>query len=146
MSDSPTDTIGPWTIKAVATATRKAVIRAAEIEGVTVGQWLERHVAEWTQDGSPRPIAAAHVPHTLNRLSTDQTAPKLQHPLESLTLIACDFALRRNEMGERLAGAIERKLLAAIRALPTPPKPRQQPASLLPSRHEEPSPVNGEAT
>jgi hypothetical protein len=51
--DEPVDAIGPWTIKAVAKATRDAVTLAARKEGLTVGQWLERRVKEWTEDGGP---------------------------------------------------------------------------------------------
>ena len=49
----PVDSVGPWTIKAVAKATRDAVTNAARREGLTVGQWLERRVAEWEDAGSP---------------------------------------------------------------------------------------------
>jgi hypothetical protein len=49
----PVDTVAPWTIKAVATKTREAVTNAARREGLTVGQWLERRVAEWEAEGSP---------------------------------------------------------------------------------------------
>ena len=31
---------------------------AARKEGLTVGQWLERRVREWTEAGSPIPVAA----------------------------------------------------------------------------------------
>jgi hypothetical protein len=41
------DVMEPWTIKGVATETRKQVIAAARKEGLTVGQWLERRVNEW---------------------------------------------------------------------------------------------------
>ena len=60
MADSePVDTAAPWTIKSVPTATREAVTKAARQEGVTVGQWLERRVAEWLADGSPVAVAPA---------------------------------------------------------------------------------------
>jgi len=36
------DNISNWTIKGFSSALRKRVVRAAEIEGVTVGTWLER--------------------------------------------------------------------------------------------------------
>jgi hypothetical protein len=49
----PMDDVGPWTIKAVPTATRQRVIVAARKEGLTVGQWLERRINEWTDDGNP---------------------------------------------------------------------------------------------
>jgi hypothetical protein len=45
--------MGPWTIKAVPTETRTKVTAAARKEGLTVGQWLERRVNEWLEDGGP---------------------------------------------------------------------------------------------
>lgn len=57
-SESAVDKVGPWTIKAVATATRDAVTNAARREGLTVGQWLERRVAEWERAGSPVQVAS----------------------------------------------------------------------------------------
>ena len=51
--NDPVDASAPWTIKAVSTATREAVTKAARREGMTVGQWLEKRVAEWEADGSP---------------------------------------------------------------------------------------------
>lgn len=55
----PIDAMGPWTIKSVSTATRAKVNAAARRENLTVGQWLERRVAEWEADGGPVPIGAA---------------------------------------------------------------------------------------
>ena len=49
--DEPIDTMGPWTIKAVPTEIRNKVTAAARKEGLTVGQWLERRVNEWLEDG-----------------------------------------------------------------------------------------------
>jgi hypothetical protein len=51
--DDPIDAVGPWTIKAVGTETRNRVTVAARKEGLTVGQWLERRVNEWLDDGGP---------------------------------------------------------------------------------------------
>jgi hypothetical protein len=51
--NDPVDTVGPWSLKAVPTQTRQAVIRAAQRENLTVGQWLELRVREWTEAGSP---------------------------------------------------------------------------------------------
>lgn len=51
--EPPTDAVGPWTIKAVGTETRHRVTVAARKEGLTVGQWLERRVNEWIEDGEP---------------------------------------------------------------------------------------------
>ena len=52
MSD-PLDSMVPWTIRAVPTATRDAITKAARLDDATVGQWLEKRVAEWLADGSP---------------------------------------------------------------------------------------------
>ena len=57
MADAdPIDAMAPWTIKSVSTATRAKVNVAAKREGLTVGQWLERRVAEWEADGGPVPV------------------------------------------------------------------------------------------
>jgi hypothetical protein len=53
MNDAPVDAMGPWTIKAISTETREAVIKAARKEGLTVGQWIERRMREWITDGEP---------------------------------------------------------------------------------------------
>lgn len=50
---APVDTVAPWTIKALSTATREAIRNAAKQENLTVGQWLEKRVNEWLADGSP---------------------------------------------------------------------------------------------
>ena len=54
MSD-PVDTIRPWTIKSLPTRTQGMILAAAKREGLTVGQWLERRVDEWANQGSPEP-------------------------------------------------------------------------------------------
>ena len=55
---NPVDAAAPWTIKSISVATREAVTKAARREGLTVGQWLERRVAEWEADGSPVPVGS----------------------------------------------------------------------------------------
>lgn len=81
MSDDrePIDTMGPWTIKSVSTATRETVTKAAKREGVTVGQWLERRVAEWEADGSPMGAAptATAVPVNLGDLARAMDAARV---------------------------------------------------------------------
>lgn len=47
------DAISPWTIKAVSKTTRDAITLAARKDGLTVGQWLDKRVAEWVSDGRP---------------------------------------------------------------------------------------------
>lgn len=56
------DAAAPWTIKSVSVATREAVTAAARREGLTVGQWLERRVAEWEAEGSPMPVSGPAPP------------------------------------------------------------------------------------
>jgi hypothetical protein len=51
----PVDTRAPWTVKAISTRTRNAMIAAARGKGITVAQWVERRVAEWEDAGSPVP-------------------------------------------------------------------------------------------
>ena len=53
--DGPVDAIRPWTIKSVANETREAVITAARMEGLTVGQWLERQMRGYAQVGRSLP-------------------------------------------------------------------------------------------
>ena len=43
----PTDAVGPWTLKAIATQTRLAVVHAAQRENLTVGQWLGLAILNW---------------------------------------------------------------------------------------------------
>jgi hypothetical protein len=58
----PIDTTGPWTIKVISTSTRNTVTNAARREGLTVGQWLERRVAEWEGAGSPVTVSSPPPP------------------------------------------------------------------------------------
>jgi hypothetical protein len=62
------DKVGPWTIKAVANETRKAVVDAAQRENLTVGQWLERRVREWVSPSeTPSALAAPRSALVANR-------------------------------------------------------------------------------
>ncbi len=56
MDDEPIDLMKPWTIKSAPNATREAVTEAARKAGLTVGQWLEKRVTEWTDAGSPERV------------------------------------------------------------------------------------------
>ena len=47
-----------WTVASVPTKTRRTAVLLARREGLTVGQWLERRVAEWEAKGSPVPPPA----------------------------------------------------------------------------------------
>jgi hypothetical protein len=81
MTDDPAvDAIEPWTIKACARRTRLKVVRLAQIEGVTVGQWLEKRVDEWEADGSP--VAVPHVNGVAN--SVNAPLPELMHGIAAM--------------------------------------------------------------
>jgi hypothetical protein len=72
----PVDQIAPWTIKAVAKTTRDSVTNAARREGLTVGQWLERRVAEWEGQGSPVPVASPMPAVNLGELAQAMEAAR----------------------------------------------------------------------
>lgn len=74
----PTDIAAPWTIKSVATETRRAVTDAARREGLTVGQWLEKRVREWMEAGSPVPVTV-----TLPVASPEAKAQLVQRVVET---------------------------------------------------------------
>jgi hypothetical protein len=57
----PVDAVGPWTIKAVPTEIRNLAISAARKEGLTVSQWLERRVREWTNEFAQVGKPSAHI-------------------------------------------------------------------------------------
>jgi hypothetical protein len=113
----PTDSIKPWTIKAIATDTRDTAIAAARREGLTVGQWLERRVREWTageaageqvlqvaNQGKPNQLAivparAATVPATLTELT-------------EAVRVSIEIA---KAAGVQVPAALPRDLLAAVR-------------------------------
>jgi hypothetical protein len=46
------DEMAPWTIKSFSTDARQRIVRAAEIQGVTVGQFIEKLLEDWEASGS----------------------------------------------------------------------------------------------
>lgn len=92
------ESLGPWTIKVVPKETRDAAINAARREGMTVGQWLERRVREWTaEDGS----GTAMVP------ASRSEPPRLAAPshelddLDKIITLAGKLADMRDRLGKR---------------------------------------------
>jgi hypothetical protein len=72
-------TMEPWTIKSCARRTRLKVVRLAQLEGITVGVWLERRVDEWEADGSPAPVRTnGHVHNPVQALATMLQATGMQ--------------------------------------------------------------------
>ena len=128
MADSePVDSAAPWTIKSVPTATREAVTKAARQEGVTVGQWLERRVADWLADGSPvavAPAAAAVAP-----------APDvggLAQLIEAATAAAGAAGMPLPPQFARDAVLTARKVMRQARGVPPPASRKPAPARLAP--------------
>ena len=89
---------------------------AARKEGLTVGQWLERRVREWTEAGSPIPVAAppaaslgelAQLMQAARGLAEAANVP-VPEPLARSALATLGRAVRQ------------------ARGLP-PPKPRRKP-------------------
>ena len=117
MSD-PVDSVAPWTIKAVSTATRDTVTAAARREGLTVGQWLERRVAEWTGEGSPVPVHAQPVgaPVSLGDVAQAMNAARA---LAEAAGVKVPPAMAREGL------ALVRQATRQLRGLPAPtPRPQ----------------------
>lgn len=52
------DATSVWSVKSVPWPTRDAISSSSQREGLTIGQWLERRVAEWEGAGSPTTISS----------------------------------------------------------------------------------------
>lgn len=128
MSDrEPVDSAAPWTIKSVGVATREAVTKAARQEGMTVGQWLDRRVAEWLADGSPvalAPGAASVVPA--------QDVGGLAQLIEAATAAAGAAGVPLPPQFARDAVLTARKVMRQARGV-SPPAPRKPPPARLAS-------------
>jgi hypothetical protein len=119
MSDhDPVDAMAPWTIKSVSKATRDAVTAAARREGLTVGQWLERRVAEWEGQGSP--------------VSVTPSAPAAASVADLAHLMHAALAVAE-KAGVPVPPTMARDAFAAVRHVSrqargaTAPRPRQRP-------------------
>ena len=114
----PIDSMAPWTIKAISVATRETVTKAARREGLTVGQWLERRVAEWEGQGSPVRLAPS-PPGEVSDLGT------LAAVLSGMG--AAGLPVPKHHVA-KLTGA----LLRQAGLSPPRPEPGRQPARLPP--------------
>ncbi len=115
MSD-PVDTAAPWTIKSLSVRTREAIVAAARREGLTVGQWLERRVAEWEADGSPVPVSGSLAPNLGDLAQAWQAA----RALADAAGIPVPSHLARDAL------AAVKLATRQVRGL-SPPKPRRKP-------------------
>lgn len=115
----PTDAMQPWTIKSVPVRTRDTVVAAARRDGVTVGQWLERRVAEWEADGSPVvvPTSSGPAPNLGDLAAVMQAARALAD--------AANVPVPPHLARDALAAV--KLATRQVRGLP-PPVPRRKPA------------------
>lgn len=119
MSD-PVDSAAPWTIKSLSVSTREAIVAAARREGLTVGQWLERRVAEWEADGSPMPVAGISAPNLGDLAQAWQAA----RALADAAGVPVPPHLARD------AFAAVKLATRQVRGLP-PPVPRRRPVPVI---------------
>ena len=112
----PVDTAAPWTIKSVSVATREAVTAAARREGLTVGQWLEKRVAEWEGEGRPVPVPGGPPPNLGDLAQAMQAARALA---EAAGVPVPPHVARD-------AFAVLKVATRQVRGLP-PPAPRRKP-------------------
>jgi hypothetical protein len=113
MDDVPVDAVAPWTIKAVPTETRNKVIVAARKEGLTVGQWLERRVNEWIEDGGPVRVNGADMVPVSRRHPESETRADMSD-LKDLVQLARDLSPSPDDSLLRLAKTTVRKRLRLL--------------------------------
>lgn len=114
----PIDAMGPWTIKSVSTATRAKVNAAARRENLTVGQWLERRVAEWEADGGPVPVGAPAL------VAEPMSLAELRDAMGAAAAVASAAGVAVPKAVARHAFAVLATQLRDARGLP-PVRPRQ---------------------
>ena len=120
----PVDTVGPWTIKAVAKATRDTVTNAARREGLTVGQWLERHVAEWEGAGSPMQVAS---PQAVNLADLAQA-------MEAARALAADASVPIPPQLARDGLNLIRRAMRQAKGSQPPHRPARRPQAAIEAR------------
>lgn len=132
------DQIAPWTIKAFSVDARRRIVRAAEIEGVTVGQWIERRLEDWEAAGGNQ--VANPVILGAPQAQIQQEADRVV----SLVAVACQLATTRgvpqtvrktaNETVERslraFGGALGEASGPSQLVLEAPRHVRRQPAEI----------------
>lgn len=123
--DEPVDFFGQWTIKSVSRTVRDTATLAARKEGLTVGQWLEVRVREWTDAGSPVTIPAPPPGSELDQLER---------------AIAASIALAN---AQNLPAGFRTKAARLLKqALPDPTPPARRRIKALPA----PDPADPEAS
>lgn len=120
----PVDTAAPWTIKSVSVATREAVTQAARREGLTVGQWLERRVAEWEAEGRPVPVAPPAMSGQAPNLGDLAQAMQAARALAEAAGIPVPPHIARE------AFAVLKVATRQVRGLPAPAPRRKPPAAI----------------
>jgi hypothetical protein len=104
--DPPEDILAPWTIKACPPRTRRKVVLAAQRENLTVGQWLEKRVDEWEDDGAPVAVQAEnHVRNPVSDLAAVLRAAGMtpEHMPREVRALVNDLARQARGKRPRLA-------------------------------------------
>jgi hypothetical protein len=123
MSDDPeslsgtTDSIRPWTIRAISTEVRDMAISTARAEGQSTGQWLERRIRQWCAEDSTSVARAPGV-------AVAVTSPPVQ-PVDQVTAAGqlVKLAIELSDTSEnqrkdpliRAARGTVKAMLAAVR-------------------------------
>ena len=151
----------PWNVKDFPVELRMRITDAAARARMSVAEWLTAYFQKHGIDGEDLPAipkreipanrAAAPDDSALDR-AIDRACRLAQHATSMPKSVAdLAYGLVREELRAlrggrpdlpRLASGKFARLTGSSDASEAP----QQPAALLPSRHEEPRPVNGEAT
>ena len=124
-----------WAIKDFSVVLRQQITQAARRQDCTVGEWLHRYFQQHGIEGQQ--FTAVQIARVEPPAPVDD--------LCRLTEAAARLAETSDRMPTGLRASLSRGLREAAKARTPSSKPRHQPAALLPSRHEEPRPVNGEA-
>ena len=114
----PVDSVGPWTIRAVAKTARDAATNAARREGLTVGQWLERRIAEWEDAGSP--VVVSRPPPAVN-------LGELAQVMEAARALAGATAVSVPPQLAKDALSLVRLAIRQAKGLPPPGRRRDKP-------------------
>ena len=126
-------------VKAVSIAAWEKGKAAAAKADETMGTWLSRAIIQLAD----REAGERYIPPA--KPVKPATAPGVD--LHDVAAVLVAMGQANIQVQKRVASRVNGLLFAVLppsRQL-APPRPQHQPAALLPSRHEEPRPVNGEA-
>jgi len=108
------DPVRPWTIRAVSVEARDLAIGAARKEGVSVGQWLERHIRSWAEADTPAG-AGSGTPGTVVALNRSSPAvPDTLSEVERISASVRDLAAAGLPISKATVAKITRALVKQL--------------------------------